>query len=122
MLLGVYKGKPGGLVVDYLSIASDLKKALSFYSDSGGKGDPALAQEQAVALMLEKLEIVSQMYYGFAYEKYFELDTRGKLYFILEAEDYILGLEDGKKRYIKEVTALSQAFAIVLYLTNKLWM
>ncbi|HEO97873.1 MAG TPA: type I restriction endonuclease subunit R [Epsilonproteobacteria bacterium] len=110
----VYKDKPGGLVVDYLGIASDLKKALSFYSDSGGKGDPALAQEQAVALMLEKLEVVSQMYHGFAYEEYFSADTRGKLALILEAEEHILGLEDGKKRYINEVTALSQAFAIAV--------
>ena len=110
----VYKDKPGGLVVDYLGIASDLKKALSFYSDSGGKGDPALAQEQAVALMLEKLEVVSQMYHGFAYEEYFEADTRTKLSLILEAEEHILGLEDGKKRYIDEVTALSQAFAIAV--------
>lgn len=110
----VYKDKPGGLVVDYLGIASDLKKALSFYSDSGGKGDPALAQEQAVTLMLEKLEVVSQMYHGFAYEQYFELDTRGKLSLILEAEEHILGLLDGKKRYIEEVTALSRAFAIAI--------
>ncbi len=110
----VYKDKPAGLVVDYLGIASDLKKALSFYSDSGGKGDPALAQEQAVALMLEKLEVVSQMYHGFEYENYFEADTREKLSLILEAEEHILGLEDGKKRYINEVTALSQAFAIAV--------
>lgn len=110
----VYKDKPGGLVVDYLGIASDLKKALSFYSDSGGKGDPALAQEQAVALMLEKIEVVSQMYHGFAYEEYFEADTRRKLSIILEAEDHILGLEDGKKRYVDEVTALSQSFAIAV--------
>ncbi len=103
-----------GLVVDYLGIASDLKKALSFYSDSGGKGDPALAQEQAVALMLEKLEVVSQMYHGFAYEEYFEADTRTKLSLILEAEEHILGIEDGKKRYIDEVTALSLAFAIAV--------
>ncbi len=110
----VYKDKPAGLVVDYLGIASDLKKALSFYSDSGGKGDPALAQEQAVALMLEKLEVVSQMYHGFKYENYFEADTREKLSLILEAEEHILGLEDGKKRYIDEVTALSLAFAIAV--------
>lgn len=110
----VYKDKPGGLVVDYLGIASDLKKALSFYSDSGGKGDPALAQEQAVALLLEKLEVVSQMYHGFPYEDYFEADTRTKLSLILESEDHILGLEDGKKRYVDEVTALSQAFAIAV--------
>ncbi len=110
----VYKDKPGGLVVDYLGIASDLKKALSFYSDSGGKGDPAILQEQAVDLMLEKLEVVSQMFHGFAYEKYFEADTSGKLSMILAAEEHILSLEDGKKRYINEVMALSKAFAIAI--------
>jgi type I restriction enzyme R subunit len=110
----VYKDKPGGLVVDYLGIAADLKEALSFYSDAGGKGDPTLAQEQAVALMLEKIEVVSAMYHGFAYEHYFDADTSQKLSLILAAEEHILGLEDGKKRYINEVTALSQAFAIAV--------
>ena len=110
----VYKDKPGGLVVDYLGIASDLKKALSFYSDAGGKGDPTIAQEQAVQLMLEKLEVVSNLYHGFAYEDYFEADTSKKLSMILGAEEHILGLEDGKKRYINEVTALSKAFAIAI--------
>lgn len=110
----VYKDKPGGLVVDYLGIASDLKKALSFYSDAGGKGDPTIAQEQAVALMLEKMEVVSQMFSDFPYEDYFEADTGQKLSMILAAEEYILGLEDGKKRYINEVTALSKAFAIAI--------
>ena len=74
----VYKDKSGGLVVDYLGIASDLIEALSFYSDSGGKGDPAYLQEQAVQLMLEKLEIVSQMFCGFSYEHYFVADTSTK--------------------------------------------
>jgi len=110
----VYKDKPGGLIVDYLGIASDLKKALAFYSDAGGKGDPTIAQEQAVQLMLEKLEVVSNMYHGFAYESYFEADTSKKLSLILAAEEHILGLEDGKKRYINEVTALSKAFAIAV--------
>ena len=110
----VYKDKPGGLIVDYLGIASDLKKALSFYSDSGGKGDPAVAQEKAVQLMLEKLEVVTQMYHGFPYEDYFGADTRTKLSMILSAEEHILSLTDGKKRYINEVTALSQAFAIAI--------
>ncbi len=110
----VYKDKPGGLVVDYLGIASDLKKALSFYSDAGGKGDPTIAQEQAVELMLEKLEVVSNMFHGFAYEDYFEADTSKKLTMILSAEEHILGLEDGKKRYINEVTALSKSFAIAI--------
>ena len=110
----VYHDKPGGLVVDYLGIASDLKEALSFYSDAGGKGDPTLMQVQAVELMLEKLEVVSALYHGFAYENYFEADTSQKLALILAAEDHILGLDDGKKRYINEVTALSQAFAIAI--------
>lgn len=110
----VYKDKPGGLVVDYLGIAADLQEALSFYSDAGGKGDPTLAQEQAVALMLEKLEVVSAMYHGFAYENYFEADTSQKLSLILGAQEHILGLPDGNKRYINEVMALSQAFAIAV--------
>lgn len=110
----VYKDKPGGLVVDYLGIASDLKKALSFYSDAGGKGDPTIAQAQAVELMLEKLEVVSQMFSGFPYEDYFRAETGQKLSMILAAEEHILGLEDGKKRYINEVTALSKAFAIAV--------
>jgi len=110
----VYKDKPGGLIVDYLGIASDLKKALSFYSDAGGKGDPTILQEQAVELMLEKLEVVSQMFHGFPYEEYFEAETSKKLSMILSAEEHILGLEDGKKRYINEVTALSKSFAIAI--------
>jgi type I restriction enzyme, R subunit len=122
----VYKDKPGGLIVDYLGIASDLKEALSFYSDSGGRGDPALVQEQAVALMLEKLEVVSRMFAprvdkssrfvnsGFAYEDYFAADTSQKLALILAAEDFILGLDDGRRRYINEVTALSHAFALAV--------
>jgi len=110
----VYKDKPGGLIVDYLGIASDLKEALSFYSDSGGKGDPAVLQEQAVSLMLEKLETVSQMFHGFAYDHYFTADTSAKLSIILAAEEHILNLENGRKRYIDEVTSLSKAFSIAI--------
>lgn len=71
----VYLDKPGGLIVDYLGIAADLKEALSFYSDAGGRGDPTLVQAQAVSLMLEKLEVISAMYHGFPYEDYFVADT-----------------------------------------------
>jgi len=137
----VYKDKPGGLIVDYLGIASDLKKALSFYSDSGGKGDPAVAQEQAVQVMLTKLEVVEQMFLeepsreyseefeklvadpkipylgkgrGLMYEEYFTADTTTKLNIILAAEEHILSLDNGKKRFIDEVTALSRAFAIAI--------
>jgi type I restriction enzyme R subunit len=130
----VFKDKPGGLIVDYLGIASDLKKALSFYSKSGGKGDPTLGQEKAVELMLEKFEVVAQMfsepsnsrkaillaeptaYYGdkkgFDFRRFFKASPKDKLSIILQAEEHILGLEDGKARYIREVTLLSQAFAL----------
>ncbi len=132
----VFKDKPGGLIVDYLGIGTRLKKALSFYSEAGGLGEPAETQEQAVEMMLEKLEVVRQMfkeeskshegilveepkaYYGgtkeFNYERFFEADDRGKLSIILQAEEHILGLENGKERFIREVTALSQAFALAM--------
>jgi type I restriction enzyme R subunit len=110
----VYKDKPGGLIVDYLGIAADLKEALSFYADNGGKGDPALLQEEAVRLMLEKYEVVTDLLHGFAYKHYCTADTAAKLSIILEAEEFILGLENGRKRYIDEVTALSKAFAIAI--------
>ena len=110
----VYKDKPGGLVVDYLGIASDLKKALSFYSDADGKGNPTEQQEQAVALMMEKLEVVQQMLDGMSYASYFSADISIKLSLILQTEDYILGLDDGKKRFVNEVNALSKAFAIAI--------
>ena len=116
----VYKDKKGGLIVDYLGIAADLKEALSFYSDAGGKGDPTILQEEAVQMMLEKLEVVSQMFRessgqgSFNYRDYFTADTSTKLSIILGAEEHILGLEDGKKRYINEVMALSKAFAIAV--------
>lgn len=110
----VYKDKPGGLIVDYLGIAADLKNALSFYSTAGGRGDPTLLQEQAVQLMLEKIEVVTQMYSGFNYGDYFDASTANKLSIILAAEEHILSLDDGKRRYINEVTALSKAFAIAI--------
>lgn len=132
----VFKDKPGGLVVDYLGIATDLKKALSFYSNSGGKGDPAEGQEKAVAAMLEKLEIVRQLFFqeskakeailiaeptayygkypgtGFNYRRFFTVSPQEKLSIILQAEEHLLGLEDGKNRFIREVTLLGQAFAL----------
>ena len=110
----VYKDKPGGLVVDYLGIASDLKKALSFYSDANGKGNPTEQQENAVLLMEEKLEVVQQILEGLDYSYYFTADVSAKLSLILQAEDYILGLADGKKRFVNEVNSLSKSFAIAI--------
>jgi type I restriction enzyme R subunit len=108
----VFKDKPGGLIVDYIGIASDLKTALATYTASGGKGAPAFDQSEAIATMLEKFEIVEQMFVNFNYKDYFSADTRQKLTIILEAQEHILGLEDGKNRYIKQVSLLSQAFAL----------
>ena len=63
----VFKDKPGGLVVDYLGLADQLKKALADYTESGGKGKAAIDQAEAVAVMLEKYEIVRGMFHGFDY-------------------------------------------------------
>jgi type I restriction enzyme, R subunit len=108
----VFKDKPGGLVVDYIGIASDLKKALATYTESGGKGAPILDQAEAVNTMLEKYEIVVQLFNGFDYKQYFEADTKGKMTIILEAQEFILSLEDGKNRFTRQVTYLSKAFAL----------
>ncbi len=108
----IFRDKPGGLIVDYIGIASDLKNALATYTQSGGKGTPTLDQEQAVALMLEKYEVVCQMFGNFDYKRFFSADTQQKLTVILEAQEYILSLEDGKDRFTKEVIALSKAFAL----------
>lgn len=108
----VFKDKPGGLIVDYIGIATDLKNALATYTASGGKGTPTLDQNEAVATMLEKFEIVEQLFDGFDYKKYFLADTSQKLTIILEAQEHILSLEDGKNRFTKQVALLSQAFAL----------
>lgn len=118
----VYKDKEGGLVVDYIGIATDLKKALSVYTESGGKGKPAFDQDEAAEVMMGKYEVVAQMFSeqpadksqpkGFDYKSFFRLTPKEKLYFPIQAANYILGLENGKERYINSVTALSKAFAI----------
>lgn len=112
----VYKDKAGGLVVDYLGIAADLKEALSFYSDAGGKGDPAVVQDEAVIIMKEKLEVLDGIMHGYDYHKYFTSDTAEKLKIILESEDFILGIEqgEGKTRFIRAVSSLSQSFALAV--------
>jgi type I restriction enzyme R subunit len=118
----VYKDKEGGLVVDYIGIANDLKRALALYTDSGGKGKPAFDQDEAASVMMGKYEIVAQMFSeqptdktvqkGLNYKSFFGLTPKEKLYFPIQAANYILGLENGKDRYINSVTALSKSFAI----------
>lgn len=108
----VYKDKPGGLVVDYIGIATDLKYALATYTESGGKGAPALDQTEAIAAMQEKYEVVVQMFNGFDYKRYFKANTKEKMAVILEAQEHILSLDDGKNRFIQQVGLLSKAFAL----------
>ena len=108
----VYKDKPGGLVVDYLGVASALREALQTYTLSGGKGMPTLDQNEAVAVMNEKFEIVQQLFYGFDYTRYFDAPTSTQLQIILDAQEFILGLEDGEKRLRQYALELSKAFAL----------
>jgi type I restriction enzyme R subunit len=120
----VYKDKDGGLIVDYIGIANDLKRALSLYTDSGGKGKPAFDQDEAASVMMGKYEIVNQMFSeqptdtkvpkGFDYKKFFALTPKEKLYFPIQAANFILGIENGKDRYINAVTALTKSFAITV--------
>lgn len=108
----VFKDKEGGLIVDYLGIAQDLKKALSIYTASGGKGKIEFNQEEAVAKMEEFYEIVVDLFHGFDYKNFFNLEPREKLTFLLDATDFILGLDRGKDRFNTNVSNLSKAFAI----------
>ncbi|WP_075350836.1 type I restriction endonuclease subunit R [Algoriphagus marinus] len=108
----VFKDKEGGLIVDYLGIAQDLKKALSVYTSSGGKGKIEFDQEEAVAKMEELYEIVVDLFHGFDYKSFFTLQPREKLTFLLDATDFILGLDKGQERFSTNVSNLSKAFAI----------
>lgn len=132
----VFKDKPGGLIVDYLGIGSDLKKALSFYGDAGGKGDPAENIERALGVFMEKLDIVQSMFHEtsatrkdilveepdayykdspkFNYKRFFAASPQEKLSIILQTEEHILGLQDGKERFIREVSLLGQALSLCI--------
>ncbi|MEQ8189332.1 MAG: type I restriction endonuclease subunit R [Candidatus Eremiobacterota bacterium] len=108
----VFKDKPGGLIVDYIGIAESLKYALIDYTQSGGKGKTTINQEEAVEVMMEKYEIVCQLFYGFKYKQIFTAAPMEKLGIITKAVTHILELPDGKERFIKYVTDLSRAFAL----------
>ena len=104
----VFKDKPGGLVVDYIGIASELKQALKTYTDSKGKGQPTLDTREAYAILLEKMDIVHGMFHGFDYSEY---ETKA-LQLLPGAMNHILGLEDGKKRYLDVMAAILKAFTL----------
>ena len=115
----VFRDKPGGLIVDYVGLLYDLKYAMANYTRSGGRGSPADYKDEAVALMLEKYEIVQNMFYGFDYMRIFSASPKEKLTIVREGTDFILSqgrTEDErtqeKKRFIQHVTELSKAFAL----------
>lgn len=105
----VFKDKQGGLIVDYLGIAPELKDALAYYADNDRK-KVAIPQEEAVRIMLEKYEVVCGMYHGFDYKKDLRGSASERTRLIASAMDFVLGLEDGEKRYVQAVTELSFAF------------
>lgn len=109
----VFKDKSGGLVVDYLGIAQDLKRALAEYTASGGEGKPAFDQEEAVRTMMEYYESVVPMFDGFDYRDFFKLRTpEEKFKFLPVAANHILSQKDGKEKFVSKVTGLLRAFAI----------
>jgi len=110
----VFKDKPGGLVVDYLGLAHELKAALATYTESGGTGRTALNQEEAVALMLEKYEVCCGLFHGFDRSKWTSGKPQERLGLLPAAQEHVLAQEDGKNRCIRAVRELSQAFALAV--------
>lgn len=104
----VFKNKPGGLVVDYIGIAGELKAALKVYTDAKGKGEPALRSEEALAVLLEKLDVIRGLFHGFDYRD-FEANAAQLL---VPAANHILGLQDGKRRFLDTMTALTKAYSL----------
>ena len=108
----VFKDKPGGLVVDYLGLAQELKQALATYTESGGTGRTALDQGEAVAVMLEKYEICTALFHGFDRSKWTTGTPAERLGLLPPAQEHILRQENGKDRCVRAVRELSQAFAL----------
>ncbi|MEX2124625.1 MAG: HsdR family type I site-specific deoxyribonuclease [Woeseia sp.] len=108
----VFKDKPGGLVVDYLGLAHELKKALATYTESGGTGRTALNQDEAVAVMLEKYEVCCDLFHGFDRSKWTTGTPQERLGLLPAAQEHILKQENGKDRCVGAVRELSQAFAL----------
>ncbi|CAE6500790.1 type I restriction endonuclease subunit R [Candidatus Nitrosotenuis uzonensis] len=108
----VYPGKVGGLIVDYMGVGAELKKALVDYTASGGKGKPTFDQDKAVMLTLEKYEVVKDMFHGFNYKKFFELEPSKRITFVPDAMEHILKEKGKSERFQKETTALLKAFSL----------
>jgi type I restriction enzyme, R subunit len=112
----VFREKPGGLVVDYLGLAHELKQALATYTQSGGSGRTAIDQEEAVAIMLEKYEICCGLFHGFDWSKWRSTKAEERLSLLPAAQEHILrpALENGKERLLEAVRDLLYAFALAV--------
>ncbi|PKN85280.1 MAG: DEAD/DEAH box helicase, partial [Chloroflexi bacterium HGW-Chloroflexi-8] len=119
----VFGDKEGGLIVDYIGIAQDLKNALAIYASSQGRGQITFDQREAVAKMLEYYEVLVDMFAGFKFKNYFTLAAKDKLTFILNAANYIGGLtqkqdgkivRNGKERFKDNVVRLQKAFGLAV--------
>ena len=108
----VFKDKPGGLVVDYLGLAQDLKQALATYTQSGGTGRTAVDQAEAVAVMQEKYDVCRGLLHGFDWAVWTTGTPQQRLNLLPAAQEHILAQQDGKERCLNAVRELSQAFAL----------
>ncbi len=110
----VYRNKEGGLIVDYLGLANELKKAVNTYTESGGTGSPTVDQKEAVAVMLEKYDVCRAMFHGFDWSDWTSGDPQKRLALSPPAQEHILAQENGKERYVQAVRELHQAFTLAV--------
>ena len=109
----VFKDKQGGLVVDYIGIGEDLKAAMKEYTASKGRGKPTVDAREALAVMLEKLDVLRTMLHGFDYSGF----LTGGHKTLAGAANHVLDLKsdkerDGKKRFADHALAMSHAFSL----------
>ena len=110
----VFKDKPGGLIVDYLGIAQELKQAVTTYTASGGTGETAIDQAKAVEVMQEKYDVCRGLFYGFDYSDWTGGSPAQRLSLLPAALEHVLAQENGKDRCLQAVRELSQAFALAV--------
>jgi type I restriction enzyme R subunit len=110
----VFRDKPGGLIVDYIGLAQELKAALATYTESGGSGSTALDQKEAVAVMLEKYEVCCGLFHGFDWSAWITGTPQERVTLLPAAQEHILAQENGKDRVIRAVRELSQVFALAV--------
>jgi len=110
----VFKDKPGGLVVDYFGLADELREALATYTESGGTGQTAIDQAEAVAVMLEKYEICLGLFHGFDLGPWTQGTAQQRISLIAAGQEFVLAQERGKERLLQAVKELSEAFALAV--------